>query len=186
MSNMKCFIHSFIHFIFLIYNTVDIFVFISTMHLLFHAKQKYRTRELSYCCDHNARNLDSNSPYWCIDAKHRNGVWDFPLQRRHLYSYFRTSRSHDFAHDMTMLNTICLTHSVWKMSFIAINMAQSHHFCFPAYIIWHTGRCYHCVQNIFYLLENSIFFLCLVSFSIFFFFFLKINIYTLPPVFIYF
>ena len=179
MSNMKCFIHSFIHFIFLIYNTVDIFVFISTMHLLFHAKQKYRTRELSYCCDHNARNLDSNSPYWCIDAKHRNGVWDFPLQRRHLYSYFRTSRSHDFAHDMTMLNTICLTHSVWKMSFIAINMAQSHHFCFPAYIIWHTGRCYHCVQNIFYLLENSIFFLCLVSFSFFFF-------YTLPPVFVYF
>ena len=176
MSNMKCFIH----FIFLIYNTVDIFAFISTMHLLFHAKQKYRTRELSYCCDHNARNLDSNSPYWCIDAKHRNGVWDFPLQRRHLYSYFRTSRSHDFAHDMTMLNTICLTHSVWKMSFIAINMAQSHHFCFPAYIIWHTGRCYHCVQNIFYLLENSIFFLCLVSFSFFFFFFWKLTFTHFP------
>ena len=112
MSNMKCFIHSFIHFIFLIYNAVDIFVFISTMHLLFHAKQKYRTRELSYCCDHNARNLDSNSPYWCIDAKHRNGVWDFPLQRRHLYSYFRTSRSHDCSwHDYVkyhMFNTLSL------------------------------------------------------------------------------
>ena len=49
--------HSFIHFIFfLIYNTVDIFVFISTMHLLFHEKQKYGSRELSYCYDHNARN----------------------------------------------------------------------------------------------------------------------------------
>ena len=90
MSNIKCFIHSFIHsfisffFFFLIYNTVDIFVFISTVHLLFHAKQKYRSKELSYCYDHNARNWDSNSPYWCIDVKHRKGVWDFPLDRRQL------------------------------------------------------------------------------------------------------
>ena len=114
------FIHSF-HFIFLIYSTVDIFVFISTIHLLFHAKQKYRTRELSYFYDHNARNLDSNSPYWC------------------------------------MLNTICLTHSIWKTSFITINGAQRHHFCFLAYMTWHTVRCYHCVQNIFNLLENSFF-----------------------------
>ena len=84
MSNTKCFIHSFIHFIFLIYNTVDIFVFISTMHLLFHEKQKYGSRELSYCYDHNARNWDSNSSCWCIDAKHWNRVWDFPLNRRQL------------------------------------------------------------------------------------------------------
>ena len=83
-SNMKCFIHSFISFFFLIYNTVDIFVFISTMHLLFHEKQKYGSRELSYCYDHNARNWDSNSSCWCIDAKHWNRVWDFPLNRRQL------------------------------------------------------------------------------------------------------
>ena len=61
-SFIHSFIHSF-HFIFFIYSRVDIFVFISTIHLLFHAKQKYRTRELSYCYDHNAGNLDSNSPY---------------------------------------------------------------------------------------------------------------------------
>ena len=131
------FIHSF-HFIFLIYSTVDIFVFISTIHLLFHAKQKYRTRELSYFYDHNARNLDSNSPYWC------------------------------------MLNTICLTHSIWKTSFITINGAQRHHFCFLAYMTWHTVRCYHCVQNIFHLLENS--FLCVCVF--FLFFFLKLSFWS--------
>ena len=68
-----------------------------------------------------------------------------------------------------MLNTICLTHSIWKMSSITINGAQRHHFCFPAYMIWHAGRCYHCVQNIFHLLENSsFFFFCVVSFSFFF------------------
>ena len=66
-----------------------------------------------------------------------------------------------------MLNTICLTHSIWKTSSITINGAQRHHFSFPAYMIWHTGRRYHCVQNIFRLLENSSFFsfvLCLFPF----------------------
>ena len=168
---MKCFIHSFIHsfhFIFFIYSRVDIFVFISTIHLLFHAKQKYRTRELSYCYDHNARNLDPNSPYWCIDAKHQDGVWDFSLDRRQLlfiFSNFQVSWS-----SMTTLNTICLTHSIWKTSFITINGAQRHHFCFLAYMTWHTVRYYHCVQNIFHLLENSFFP----------FFFLKLFVWSYP------
>ena len=74
-----------------------------------------------------------------------------------------------------MLNTICLTHSIWKTSSITLNGAQRHHFCFPAYVICHAGRCYHCLQNIFHLLENSSFFLlCCVFF--FFFFFRKLKL----------
>ena len=48
---MKCFIHSFIHsfhFIFLIYSAVEIFVFISTIHLLFHAKKKKKIEPGNY------------------------------------------------------------------------------------------------------------------------------------------
>ena len=78
---------------------------------------------------------------------------------------------------MTMLNTRCLTHSIWKTSFITIHGAQRHHFCFPAYMIWNTGRCYHCLQNIFHMLENSIFFLVSCVFFLFFFF-LKIKVST--------
>ena len=132
----------------LICNTVDIFVFISTMHLLFLAKQKYRTTELSYCYDHNVQTLLIDVLMVSIGAEYEIS----PYIEDKLYSYFRPSRSHDFAHDMTMLNTICLTHSIWKTSIITINVKQRHHFCFPANMIWHTGRCYHCVQNIFHLL----------------------------------
>ena len=92
----------------LIYNTVDIFVFISTMHLLFLTKQKYRTTELSYCYDHNAQTLLINVLMVSIGTEYEL----FPYIEDKLYSYFRPCRSHDFAYDMTMFNTICLTHSI--------------------------------------------------------------------------
>ena len=75
-----------------------------------------------------------------------------------------------------MLNTICLTHSIWKTSSITINGAQRHHFCFTAYMIWHTGKCYHCVQNVFHLLENSNFFSFVLCLFPFFFFFQKLKL----------
>ena len=74
---MKCFIHSFIHaFVsFFIYNTVDIFVFIYTIHLLFNSKQRYGTKELSYCYQLNAsKSKIPGTPGFFIDAKHWNGV----------------------------------------------------------------------------------------------------------------
>ena len=80
------------------------------MHLLFLTKQKYRTTELSNCYDHNAQTLLIDVLMVSIGTEYEI----FPYIEDKLYSYFRPSRSHDFALDMTMLNTICLTHHMFN------------------------------------------------------------------------